>query len=329
LGNLELLKNRENAVLDVKNGNPLDYRIILPSHYPKPFLTSIHYNNKLICTGQPAVGNFITTVTLNHELHTSLQNKDFLNREQQVNPNFNIGKPPKSPATSPNDNQQFFANIKNNGNFDFQCGIPKSILRSNPMQKLNFWSKGQFPWFASLYHSNHIRNAYICSGTLISTKIILTSANCLHERGLDGTQLKPEDSFFYLGKNDLETHVNEQDVILSGVAKFIIHPDWRERTNIYDADLAAALLVKTVQFTDFIKPACIWTATNNKNDIINKYGLVSGFGKTILQYTKPESNKAYWVDVSIVDDNTCLQSNNLFKELASERSFCAGNPSNR
>jgi hypothetical protein len=55
-----------------------------------------------------------------------------------------------------------------------------------------------------------------------------------------------------------------------------MHPDYDAQSEIYDADLAVAVLLRSIIFTNFIQPICIWTATSNFNDIVNQKGIVAG-----------------------------------------------------
>lgn len=68
----------------------------------------------------------------------------------------------------------------------------------------------------------------------------------------------------------------ENDFAVSGASKFIIHPDWQPKKETFDADIAAVVLVKTITFTNFVRPICIWTQTRSYDDIINVQGVIAG-----------------------------------------------------
>lgn len=157
---------------------------------------------------------------------------------------------------------------------------------------------------------------------MVSSKVIITAAHCIQDKR-DNTIRKPEESLFYLGKYYLHTQANERDFIISGVSQFFIHTDWNAFSESFDGDIAAAILVRTIQFTNFIQPICIWASTQTYNDIVNVQGIVAGYGKTETSVTA--SDKPYWVELPVVDEGICLRSNSAFTKITSRRTFCVGN----
>lgn len=198
-------------------------------------------------------------------------------------------------------------------------------------------TRDQFPWYesqslsniyykfqfrlAAYYHNGRTESLFICGGSLISTKLIVTAAHCVHPKD-DSSIKKAEEATFYMGKHNLELLAGEQNYIMSPVTKFIIHPEWNFLDKIYDADISIAVLSRTIEFTKFIRPICIWTATNSFSDLIGKKGVVAGWGKT--EYGVVSTAKPKWAEIPIVDQITCLRSNRAFSQLTSDRTFCAG-----
>lgn len=150
----------------------------------------------------------------------------------------------------------------------------------------------------------------------------MTAAHCVQYKK-DPVIKKPEEASFFIGKHNLETFNGEKNYIFSGVSQFIIHPDWNHNDDRYDADIAIAVLIRTVIFSKFVKPICLWTNTNSHTDILGINGIVAGWGKTELNAISIATPK--WTEIPVVDMNTCLRSNPAFSELTSERTFCAGN----
>lgn len=80
--------------------------------------------------------------------------------------------------------------------------------------------RGEFPWLVAHFHQ---KRRYICSGSLVSQKIVVTAAHCIWNKG-DPEPISEYDSNYYLGKYKLNEI--EDDLITSDVQKFITHPKW-------------------------------------------------------------------------------------------------------
>lgn len=120
----------------------------------------------------------------------------------------------------------------------------------------------------------------------------------------------------------------EQNFIQSGVSQLIMHPEWNSNDNRYDADIAIAVLVRTLDFkTKFIKPICLWTRTSSYEDMIGNQLTVAGWGKT--EFSSAFSSKPKWVKVPVVSESMCLRSNRELPAITSDRTFCAGDIANK
>lgn len=175
---------------------------------------------------------------------------------------------------------------------------------------------------AAYYHNGRSESAFICGGSLISTKLIVTAAHCIHSKQEDLIR-KAEEATFFIGKYDLDTLNTKSNYIVSGVIHFILHPDWNAYDDHYDADIAIAVLLRTIRFTKFVTPICLWTATTSFKDLIGKTGYVVGWGKT--EDTVVSTATPRWAEIPVVDILTCIRSNDAFNQITSDRTFCAGN----
>jgi Trypsin len=185
--------------------------------------------------------------------------------------------------------------------------------------------KGQFPWLAAFFYNGGRRNGIVCGGSLVSSKVVITAAHCVHDKG-DQAPKKASNSFFYLGKYDIK-NLQESDYKQTATRELIVHPNWRPFLKNYDADIAAAVLAETIQFSNFIRPICLWAVSDSYNDMIDKQGTVAGWG--VVGSSDEPSDIPYFTELKVVDERTCTESNRAFEQLISYRTFCAGSDDGR
>lgn len=288
------------------------------------------------------IAEFITTITLDHTIYTkpitpitteSTKSYQSIQTTQntpiyQSTPEYSQDALPPDQSTQRYTTQvdpSVFTNtltkiLESNA----QCGVPQKKLEDHSGLIINGKPviKGQFPWMVSYFHNGGEENAFICGGTLISSKSVITAAHCVHEKGNLPRQV--DEALFYIGKNMIKFYGEEKDFVIAPASKFIIHPSWdsSKRSISYDGDIAMVILSRTIPVTPSIQPICLWTATSNYDDIVNQNGVIAGFGKT--EFSNTSSDIPYWVPVTAVDEGTCLRSNEVFASITSKRTFCIG-----
>ncbi len=146
----------------------------------------------------------------------------------------------------------------------------------------------------------------------------MTAAHCLLDKGEQDTRL-PEHSYFIVGKHNLES-IYEKDYKVLQISKFMIHPNWRENTLYYDADIAVAILVLPIQFNSRIKPICLYPYAENSNDISGLTGVVAGYGYTEEQ--KLAQGGPRIVELPIINEDACIKSDSRLASVMSNRCFC-------
>jgi hypothetical protein len=211
---------------------------------------------------------------------------------------------------------------KENRNDNGECGI--SETRGNFTALVtsgNHAVRGQFPWLVAYFYSGDNQNKFICGGSLISAKLVITAAHCVQSKFSKSIR-KAEDSTFYIGKTNIDSLIGESNYVTSNADQLIIHPDWNSATSQYDSDIAIAVLVKTIIYNKFIKPICIWRQSNSYRDMIGQHGIVAGWGKTEVNAISTAS--PMFASIPVVDGETCLLSDKRFSAIASKKTFCAG-----
>ncbi|XP_063708974.1 transmembrane protease serine 9-like [Culicoides brevitarsis] len=295
-GSLYLIESQEAALARVKKGQNIKYRLNFPSFLPSK-VTKIVFNGKEICSGPSEEGSFQNPITSVELQHSFGRPKISLGTENK----FELPTFGPEIAVERNDLTE---------DDDF-CGEP--TISGNPLVVNGSpIVRGEFPWLVALYWKNAKSLEYKCSGTLISDKIVLTSAHCLF---VSQKVISEEKIVLFAGRNDIDDW-SEGGFISPKVKQFIIHADYNSTTA--DADIAILLLQEKLEFTQFIRPACLWKNTLKSND---QSGFVAGWGRDSSGKITSTPNK---VEMPIVSEVTCLRSHETFRFLTSSRTFCAG-----
>ncbi|XP_075983908.1 uncharacterized protein LOC142981710 isoform X2 [Anticarsia gemmatalis] len=178
--------------------------------------------------------------------------------------------------------------------------------------------EGQWPWQIALYQSQTVDFKYICGGTLVSHRHVITAAHCVTKK--NSHRIVNEKTLtVYLGKHNLRTSVD--GVQIKFVDKITVHPEYNAST--FSHDLAILELRDPVTYSDWVRPACLWP--ENKVDLQNVIGLsgsVVGWG---FDDTGVATEELSLVEMPVVDQETCLRSyNEFFSRFTSSYTYCAG-----
>lgn len=153
---------------------------------------------------------------------------------------------------------------------------------------------GEFPFMAALgfYVENSID--WRCGGTLISERFIVTAAHCTDSRDAGPPRV------VRLGEIDLTKSAGKRSRFDFDVANIITHPDYNFPLRYND--IALLKLNKNVRFTEYVRPACLYT-----NPYVEQtQSIATGYGKN--EFAASENiNKLMKVALHIYKNEKCAQ----------------------
>ncbi|CAH0713519.1 unnamed protein product, partial [Brenthis ino] len=199
-----------------------------------------------------------------------------------------------------------------------QCG---KVLINNPNPLVVLGKptyEGQWPWQIALYQTQSVDSKYICGGTLVTHKHVITAAHCVTRKGSTKTVNK-NTLTIYLGKHNLRTSVEGVEIRL--VAEIIVHPLYNATS--YSRDASILTMRQPVDYTDHVRPACLWPENQiDLTNVIGKRGSVVGWG---FDETGVPNEELALVEMPVVDTETCIRSfSEFFVRFTSEYTYCAG-----
>ncbi|XP_059610639.1 serine protease gd-like [Phlebotomus argentipes] len=305
LGSLGLWKNREDTLRRIAHHQAVRYRVKFPPHTPIPRVSSIIYNGHRICTNKPNYieGLLMTQIRLEHTLYTKLAKERFSAGE-------NHDKITKA------DPQVILQNRFDDT--DNECGkIHDKFTVTNLMMFGNEMQRGSWPWLVALHAYKTTNLSFICGGTLISERIILSAAHCLHNR--DDYLYAASDVIAFLGKHNLRK-LTEKDVVISEISSIHIHPDFlRNNGGAFDADIAVLVMRDPVEYQKFIQPACL-----SRSSILpaGRLGVIVGWGRD--EHNNILTFEPRRLEIPIVSETECLAAGKIFSIITTPRTFCGG-----
>ncbi|CAH0549020.1 unnamed protein product [Brassicogethes aeneus] len=178
-------------------------------------------------------------------------------------------------------------NRKGNEN---QCGQAENInYNRRPAQK------GELPWHANILRTSADtpREYFICGGTLISERHVLTSAHCVDDV-VEGNLIVSLGSVMLFEQNE--------DVQNRFVEKIDVHEDYNTGGNLAN-NIAILTLTRPVQIGKNVKPICLWSQSSDIRIVENKMGVLPGYGLLNLNNISSNLLKS---EVAVEANKNCL-----------------------
>ncbi|KAM9353494.1 complement C1r subcomponent-like [Symphorus nematophorus] len=200
------------------------------------------------------------------------------------------------------------------------CGQPTKLISS--YQRIIGGSEAPdntIPWHVLLSVDGQR-----AGGMVIADRWIMTAAHVLTH---NGKPVSNETLWVYMGHTDLRALL-DSPVFISSIH---IHPEYNNPNDAdYDNDIALIKLQDPITFNSSIMPICL--PAEGATFDTGMIGLVSGFGLRDFQGRRILTNELMYVEVPVVEQETCNNSLNMLKKTKSnipsltDNMFCAGVP---
>ena len=179
-----------------------------------------------------------------------------------------------------------------------RCGVrtnPGVVGRVASREREGETQLGEYPWHAAILQREERDNLYICGGSLLDTRHVLTAAHCLSPLSTDQLRVR-------LGEWDVNSDAEFYPNLEYSVESIVVHPQYQEG-NLYN-DLAVVRLSSRVD-TDqhpHIGPICL---PHPAQSVAGRRCYVSGWGKDVFGPNGTYHNTLKEVDVPVLLDFDC------------------------
>jgi hypothetical protein len=383
-GKIDVFEDRSRLSSKLAAGLPIQYKVDFPLPRPLPYLISVSFNGRVICSGPGAPGGLMTTINLHHNLQTGnsgnyqqqqnnyqvvtqapqQQQNNYqivtqAPQQQQYDPYQTVTQAPR-PQQSYNINQeatqqpQYNAQPQNTyqqvsqstessqlGQSYYEITTPKPqaiAVSSNPPQRYSTneicgmrqveiaaplivngdtTERGEWPWLTAVYQRKTGALEFICGSSLISDRLVVTAAHCVTDS--NRRVVNYEKIVLRLGVYNLEDWGDSYSATRT-VSQIKLNNYFKDYT--FSNDIAVLVMSQDVDFTDYIRPVCLWGGSDDQNEIVGQEGIVVGWGKDSEGSRVTQEPKK--ITVPIVSLTTCRGSNPLFFDLTSDTTICGG-----
>lgn len=178
--------------------------------------------------------------------------------------------------------------------------------------------RGTWPWLVAVYVQTASGLSFNCGGNLISGRTVVTAGHCLRR---SERTYRPHEIILYLGRHNILDQ-KETGGTTAQVQEVLVHSDYMSKDTSYDADIAIVIMRKRVEFTEFIRPICLWDGADSISSIEGQFGTVTGWGRNgSANILSAEPKK---ISIPVVSEAECLRSSDTYRYITSQRTFCAG-----
>ncbi|XP_050097498.1 chymotrypsin-C-like isoform X2 [Anopheles aquasalis] len=193
-----------------------------------------------------------------------------------------------------------------------QCGVRQIKVRRLLTNGYDT-QPGDYPWHSAVFHLKPKRE-YVCGGSLISPRAIVTSAHCVTVPNRNMVRNADE----LLVKLGLYTLFEDSESVQEhSIVRTIIHNAFTHEA--FQNDIALLITQSQINFNNYVQPVCLPKKSLLRTTVP---GVVLGWG-----YTEDMNvaNVLRAASAPIVSHRECRESNTVaYGSLLDETMFCAG-----
>ncbi|CAO1364180.1 unnamed protein product [Diamesa serratosioi] len=160
-----------------------------------------------------------------------------------------------------------------------------------------------FRYQVAIYSTSSISGVNLCSGSLISSKFVLSAAHCIHTSN--------SSHIFYGIYNVMTPNFDNHQEVSS--KNYKIHPKYQK----YIADIALIELNTDVIFSDTIQPIALPSWNDQTNLFEDHKAIVAGWG--VFSNEQLISEYLRFVDLNIISNKECRK---MFAALVTDEIIC-------
>uniref|UniRef100_A0A2C9GV94 Peptidase S1 domain-containing protein n=1 Tax=Anopheles dirus TaxID=7168 RepID=A0A2C9GV94_9DIPT len=174
----------------------------------------------------------------------------------------------------------------------------------------------EFPWTALIeYQRGDVNSTYLCAGSLISERYIVTAATCVAGIPQNLKIKRVRLGEWDLGStNDCQNNRCSSAPIDVAIEKIVTHADYSKRSKLHD--IALIRLAHDVQYSETVRPIEL-----PKNESLGGSAVATGWGRTEMTSTAQKKLK---VEMDIMSLEECAPLYNRFNVELKQTHLCAG-----
>ncbi|XP_073948148.1 serine protease gd-like isoform X2 [Choristoneura fumiferana] len=200
---------------------------------------------------------------------------------------------------------------------NFECGMVSGGNEQVPLiYNGQSYARGDWPWLVAIYKRKDGSLSFVCSGTLVSDRHVVTAAHCVQQRS---TITSIKDIVVKVGVYNREDW-GDDGIVTRTLASATIHESYNAST--FANDLSVFTFDRSVEFNNYIRPACLWSGKNDLSSIVGSTGVVAGWGASELG--PGSEGEPRMVRIPVVSTAVCRASKTDFHLLTSSNTLCAG-----